>query len=200
MTPIPLSHVTIYYSFWVKVIGSQILKKRTVQHYLQPHKTNFKTCFFSHGNKASEEELAAAAAAAPKTVKPKKTACKAVPKPKVSKTDGPLTDTPMKDGKRCKKVVDQDPPEDTPEATVVVHKRHRLKTKDPDSGEQIRLLKEVGIWVWCLGFIAIATTQWKLLKTFDDVLIGRVFYSLAGQCQNACRAWKSQSVPDPGFQ
>ena len=104
------------------------------------------TIFFSHGNKASEEELAAAAAAAPTTVKPKKkTACKAVPKPKVSKTDGPLTDTPMKDGKRCKKVVDQDPPEDTPEATVVVPKRYRSKTKDPDSGEQIRLLKEVGI-------------------------------------------------------
>ena len=157
--------------------------------------------FFSHGNKASEEELAAAAAAAPTTVKPKKkTACKAVPKPKVSKTDGPLTDTPMKDGKRCKKVVDQDPPEVSPEATVVVPKRYRLKTKDPDSGEQIRLLKEVGIWVSCLGFIAIATTQWKLLKTFEGILIDSVFYSLAGQCQNACRAWKSQSVPDPGLQ
>lgn len=79
-------------------------------------------------------------------MKPKKTtACKAVPKPKVSKTDEPLTETPMKDGKRCKKVVDQDPPEDTPEATAVAPKRHRLKTTDPDSGAQIRLLKQVGI-------------------------------------------------------
>ena len=106
-------------------------------------KAYVKTCFYSRGHKASEEELAAAAAA-PKTVKPKRTACKAAPKPKVSKPVEPLTDTPMKEGKRCKKVVEQDPPEDTPESTTVVPKRHRLKTTDPDSGEQIRLLKEVG--------------------------------------------------------
>eukprot|EP00435_Cladocopium_sp_Y103_P025139 s169_g6.t1 len=93
-------------------------------------------------DKASEEELAAAKAAAPKTAKPKKTACKAVPKPKVSKTTEPLTDTPMKDGKRCKKVVEEDPPEDTPESVPVVAKRHRLKTTDPDAEGQIRLLKE----------------------------------------------------------
>ena len=85
--------------------------------------------------------------------KPKKaTATKAAPKPKQApaKADKQaITDTPVKDGKRCKKPhVSQ--PESTPEAenppspAPVVAKRFRAKAADPDPLAQVQALKEAG--------------------------------------------------------